>query len=408
MSDTCTATTPCANAAQPAVLGRSLTLLLAGVVAVIVMNLWVPQMVARPIAAAFHASSWWIGVAAMLPQLGYAAGLLLCVPLADLHENRRLILLLMSGCMLCLLAAMAAPALSVLLVAITLAGAASSAIQVLVPLAATMAPPEERGRAVGNIMSGLMAGILLARPLGGAIADVAGWRAVYGVLGVAVGVAALVLARRLPVRRPPESPRYGALLASLGRLLRDEPVLRQGAIVAAWGMGAFSAFWTSAALLLAQPSFGLSARAVALFALCGAGGVLAAPLAGRAADRGHGRRWSIGGHATGLVAAAVAACAGLGLAGHGAAAIALLAGAALVLDAGGTADQTVSRRAINLLSPAMRARLNALYVAVFFVGGGAGSVASGVAWSWGGWGAVCAVQAACSFVALVLAVRMRR
>jgi predicted MFS family arabinose efflux permease len=253
-----------------------------------------------------------------------------------------------------------------------------------------------------------MAGILLSRPLSGAIADVAGWRAVYGLLGVAVGVAALLLARRLPVRRPPESPRYRTLLASLGRLLRDEPVLRQGAHVAAWGMGAFSAFWTSAALLLTQPPFGLSARAVALFALCGAGGVLAAPLAGRAADRGHGRRWSIAGHAAGFAAAGVAACAGAGLAGHGGAAIALLAMAALVLDAGITADQTVSRRAINLLAPAMRARLNALYVAVFFVGGGVGSVASGLAWSWGGWGAVCAVQAACSCVALGLAVTMKR
>jgi predicted MFS family arabinose efflux permease len=382
--------------------------LLASVVAVIVMNLWVPQMVAQPIAAGFHAPGGWIGVIAMLPQLGYAAGLLLLVPLADLHENRRLILLLMTACMLCLLASMAAPNLFVLLVATTLAGGASSAIQILVPLAATLAPPEERGRAVGNMMSGLMAGILLARPLSGAIADLAGWRAVYGVLGVVVGVAALLLARRLPARRPPEAPRYGALLASLGRLLRDEPVLRQGAIVAAWGMGAFSAFWTSAALLLTQPQFGLSPRMMALFALCGAGGVLAAPLAGRAADGGRGRRWSIGGHAAGLAAAAVSALAGLGLAGHGTGALALLAAAALVLDTGITADQTVSRRAINLLSPAMRARLNALYVAVFFVGGGAGSVASGLAWNWGGWGAVCAVQAACSLIALMLAVKMKR
>lgn len=406
MPDSCSVAQICSSPVPPAALDRGLVFLLASVVAVIVMNLWVPQMVAQPIAAAFHAPGW-IGVLAMLPQLGYAAGLLLLVPLADLHENRRLILLLMAGCMLCLLATMAAPNLFVLLVATTLAGGASSAIQILVPLAATLAPPEERGRAVGNMMSGLMAGILLARPLSGAIADVAGWRAVYGVLGVAIGFAAL-LARRLPVRRPTESPRYGELLASLGRLLRDEPVLRQGAIAAAWGMAAFSAFWTSAALLLMQSQFGLSPATMALFALCGAGGVLAAPLAGRAADGGRGRRWSIGGHAAGLAAAGVSALAGLGVAGHGMAALALLAAAAVALDAGITADQTVSRRAINLLSSSMRARLNALYVAVFFVGGGAGSVASGLAWDWGGWGAVCAVQAASSLIALILAVKMKR
>jgi predicted MFS family arabinose efflux permease len=343
----------------------------------------------------------------MLPQLGYAAGLVLLVPLVDVHENRRLIVVQLAACAACLVLAGFARSMPVYLVMVFVAGMAASAIQMLVPMAALMVPEASRGRTVGNVMGGLMVGILFARPMASLVANAAGWRSVYAVLGGAVALVALALARILPQRRPAQGAGYASLLASLWRLLREEPVLRERALVAAFAMGAFSAFWTSVGKLLAGPGFDLGQRGIALFAFAGAAGAIAAPLAGRAGDRGHARACSLGGHAIAIGAALLELAAGSGALHHRWIAIALLCGAAMLLDAGVTADQTIGRRAINLLNAQARGRLNGLFVGTFFVGGALGSVLSGLAWAQAGWGGVCAVQGLLTLAAMVLAARIR-
>jgi predicted MFS family arabinose efflux permease len=156
---------------------------------------------------------------AMLPQLGYALGLVLLVPLTDLIENRRLIVRTLWACAALLAVAMVARQGALFLAALLFAGATSSVIQMLVPMAASMASEDRRGRAVGNVMSGLMLGILLSRPLASVIAGSIGWRAFYGVAAAADALLALVLATRLPPRAPLVSTNYGALLRSLWTLL---------------------------------------------------------------------------------------------------------------------------------------------------------------------------------------------
>ncbi|MCF1365302.1 MFS transporter [Burkholderia cenocepacia] len=402
----CSAPVSPAVAAPPA-LSTGMTLFFAATVGVIVMDLFAAQPLTGPISADLHLPPGLAGLVAMLPQLGYAAGLALLVPLVDLLENRRLIVATLAVCA----AALALPAFTqsgaVFLLATLAAGAASSVIQMLVPMAASMAPEAQRGRAVGNVMSGLMLGILLSRPLASLIAGSAGWRAFYLLAALADAAIAVVLALRLPARTPSITASYRALLASMGRLLADEPVLRRHALSAALAMAAFSAFWTAVGLRLAQPPFALDLHGIALFAFAGASGAIVTPLAGRAGDRGHGPAAQRLAHGTMLAALVVLGVAGAGWFGfdahaHRGVALALLAGGAALLDAGVIVDQTIGRRAINLLNPAARGRLNGLFVGLFFVGGALGAALAGSAWAWGGWSAVCGVGFAFAGAAAVL------
>lgn len=384
-----------------------LTVFFAAAVGVIVMNLFAAQPLTGAISRSLHLAPELAGLVAMLPQLGYAAGLVMLVPLCDLLENRRLIVRTLACCAAFLAVAMLADSRALFLVAVFLAGAASSVIQMLVPMAASMASESHRGRAVGNVMSGLMLGIVLSRPAASVIAGLVGWRAFYGLAALIDALLAVVLYVKLPVRMPAVPTRYPALLRSLWTLLRTEPVLQRNAASAALVMGAFSAFWTAIGLRLVQPPFSFGMNGIALFALAGAAGAVVTPLAGRAGDRGSGRRALFASHLTMLAALVAIGVAGAGWGGFSASAHPLLAVAMLVagaaaLDAGVVTDQTLGRRAINLMNPAARGRLNGLFVGVFFVGGALGAALSGTAWALAGWSGVCTVGLVFAGLAFVL------
>lgn len=379
----------------------ALTVLFAVAVGVIVTNLFAPQTLVGAIGASFGLPEAASGLVAMAPLLGYAAGLFLLVPLADLVENRALVLRMLSCAILTAALAAFAPGLPALLILMVALGAACSAIQILVPIAAAMAAPARRGAAIGDVMSGLMVGILLARPLASLVADAWGWRGFYAVSASTMALLTLVLADNLPRRRPPTRASYPALLASLWHLLRQEPVLRRRALSAALVMASFSLVWTVVALRLVQPPFLLGQRGIALFALAGAGGALATPLFGRLGDRGRTRPATLVSHL--LMLAALALLAWAGTTGFIAAPVALglLALGVVLLDVGVIGDQTLGRRAVNLLQPEARARLNGLFVGIFFLGGALGSALAGLSWVWGGWPGSCAAAALFGLAALI-------
>jgi predicted MFS family arabinose efflux permease len=313
-----------------------------------------------------------------LTQLGYGAGLILLVPVGDLLENRRLVGITLCFTVAALLMAAAAHSAWTFLLASLLIGVTSSAAQMLVPIAAHLAPAESRGRVVGKVMSGLLLGILLARPIASILADTLGWRSVF-VLSAALmaGLVALLM-RQLPRRQPVDGPRYGAMLRSMVHLALTTKILQRRSAYHAPLFAAFSLFWTAAPLELAGPGFGLTQRGIALFALAGAAGAVAAPLAGHAADRGWGRP------ATLFAILAVAAAFALG---HfeGTRSVYVLAAAGIVLDFGVQTNLVVGQRAIFALAPAIRSRLNGLYMASFFVGGAIGSALASPAYQTGGW-----------------------
>jgi predicted MFS family arabinose efflux permease len=358
---------------------------------VVVTNLFAPQILVGLIGRSLAMTEWQAGMISTLTLLGYALGLLLLVPLVDLLENKRLILRTLLCAILAALGTALAPTPFLLLIATFVLGASCAAIQMVVPLVASMVAPARRGQAIGEVMSGLMIGILLSRPLASLIADAWSWRAYYFVSAVLMAVLAAALARYLPALRPAAMVGYSALLRSFPELLKEEPVLRVRAWTAALVMASFTAFWAAVALRLPDAPFKLDARGIALFALIGVAGAAATPLAGRWGDRGWARPMLLAAHL--LIIGSLALCAWAALLESQIAALVVLGIGAILLDVGITTDQTLGRRAINLLRPEARGRLNGLFVAIFFVGGAIGAAAASVAWSYAGWTAVCAVAA---------------
>ncbi|MBN8884312.1 MAG: MFS transporter [Rudaea sp.] len=365
------------------------TRLFAFAVGVIILNLFSSQPLVDVIGPSLGLDARLSGFVTLSVLLGYAAGLMLLVPLSDLVENRRLALAMLGADALALCAAALAPSALWFLIAAFALGAAISCIQVLMPLAATLAPEAQRGRVVGDVMSGMMVGVLFSRPLASLAADALGWRGMYFASAAVVCALIALLAWTLPRHRPQGGIGYGALIASLWQLLRSERVLRVRALETAMMFAAFNLFWTTIALLLAEPPFELGPRGIALFALAGVSGAVVAPLAGRWGDRGWAKPAFIGLHALAIQAMILAAFAYSLASTLPTLSLGLLVVSAVLLDAGVVGDQALGRRAVNLLRPEVRGRLNGLFTGIFFLGGAAGSALTGFAWKWGGWNAVC-------------------
>jgi len=358
-----------------------MTVLLATACGLTAANLYYAQPLAGPISASLALSARATGLIVTLTQVGYGAGLLFIVPLTDLVENRRLVLVMLAVCVLALLGAALSSRASLFLTAALFVGFASVVVQMLVPYAAHMASDAERGRVVGNVMSGTLLGIMLARPISSFVAHIYSWHAVFFLSAGATTVLALVLSRALPKRAPTAKLHYGRLLTSMVNLVATTPVLQRRALYQALLGGAFSLFWTTTPLLLAGPAFHLSQGGIALFALAGVAGAIAAPIGGRLADRGWSRP---------ATALAMLTVAGAFLMTHIAPqgsmlALAILVAAAILLDFGTTANMTLGQRAIFSLRAELRGRLNGLYVAAFFIGCAVGSALGGWAYAEGGW-----------------------
>lgn len=320
------------------------------------------------------------GLIVTTAQVSYGIGLFFLVPLGDRIEVRRLITLLA-----CLTAAGLALAglsrhLTPLLVGTALAGLCSVMAQVILPFAANLADPARRGKVIGQIMGGLLLGILLARSVAGVLSTLGGWRLVYGCATVAMLAMALILHRVLPAQRPVSPPSYRAILVSLGELLREEPELRQRAALGACSFAVFSVLWTTLAFLLAAPPLSLEDSAIGLFGLAGAAGVLAANWVGRLADRGQGALATSLGWGVLLLAWIP-----LALGQHSLAAI--LVGV-LLLDFGTGAVHVSNQNRIYRLRPEARNRITAIYMTAYFSGGAAGSLLAANVYAHGGWSAV--------------------
>ncbi len=369
-----------ARAPSASALSGGLTLLLAGAAGLIVANIYYPQPLAGPISVALGLSPQSAGLVVTMTQIGYALGLLLLVPLGDLLENRRLILGAVAVATVALVVAALSRHAATFLGAAFVIGLGSVAVQVLVPLAAHLAPEARRGRAVGEVMSGLMLGIMLARPAASLITYALSWHAVFWISAALMVALSIVLRLALPLRRPAVKLSYLALLRSMGSLALKTPVLQRRALYHAALFGAFSLFWTTAPLQLAKV-FHLSQAGIALFALAGVAGAVSAPIAGRLADRGWTRL------ATGLAMMAVAAAFLLGRLGlvPTPGGLAALVAMGILLDFGVTANLVLGQRAIFMLGDEARSRLNGLYMATFFAGGAACSALGGWAYAQGGW-----------------------
>jgi predicted MFS family arabinose efflux permease len=344
-----------------------MTFLLAGAAGASVANLYLAQPMIGLIGPSVGLAPGAYGLVVTLTQLGYAAGLLLLVPLGDFLENRRLMVTTVVLAALTLIATSLAHSAIVFLIACFVIGLTAVNAQIAVPMAAHLADPAQRGRQVGTVVSGLLTGILLSRPIASLIESFAGWRAVFLIATVVTLGMAAALWFRLPDRKPDSRGHYLHVIGSLWPILRRTPVLQQRM---AYQMGlffAFSVFWTTIPLELTR-HFGFGQREIAVFSLVGAAGAFSAPIAGRLADAGR----SVIGTFTAILMVAIGLAMTWGAsAAQGWLGIGIFVVSTILLDGGVQANLAFSQKTLFDLAPEHRSRMNAMFIAgaflVFFV-----------------------------------------
>lgn len=359
-------------------LSTGLIVLMAFACGAMVANLYYAQTLIDEIRPAIGLSPGAGGAITTLTQLGYGIGLFAIVPLGDLVENRRLTLLLTGGTFLGCLGIALSVGPGTFLVASLLTGVCATGAQILLPLASHLSSPQRQGRIIGQIMAGLLAGIMLARPLASFMAESLGWRSVFYFSAGLMALIGSALAFTLPRRQPAGGKNYGAILSSMIALTKKHRRLRLRAFYQAALFAAFNLFWTAAPLVLLR-KFHFSQNGVALFALAGAGGALAAPLAGWLADRGRTRLTTLGAH--GLLVLSFLAAGGA----VAAASVTAFVTTAFVIDAAVQLNQITGQKIIFEISQEARSRVNSIYLTSMFVIGASGSLIGSASLAAGGW-----------------------
>ncbi len=339
----------------------------------------------------------WVPTACLV---GYGLGIVGLVPLGDAWPRRHLIIAQLLALSLVLIAAALSPNLPVLGLASLLIGFLSSAAQQAVPFAAELAPDATRGRIVGQVMTGLLSGILLARTVSGFVGAHLGWRAVFFAAAlVSLGMAAIAAAT-LP-RTAPKRLRYGALMLSILHLAKTQPVLRNASLSQALLFAAFNAFWVTLALLVEAEPFNLTAAGAGLFGVIGVCGALVAPISGRFTDLRGARPVVVGGSL--LVVAAFAV-----LWAGGSWSLVAVAAGVLLIDIGMNGALIANQTRAYALVPGARGRINTVLFTAMFVFGAIGAYAGSQAFLLAGWPGICAVGIAFAVAALLVAVLDRR
>jgi predicted MFS family arabinose efflux permease len=362
-------------------ISRPMVLLLAVTCGAAVANLYYAQPLLHTIASAFSVSNSAAGLLVTVTQAGYVVGLALLVPLGDLLERRRLIAVMLLVAAAGLGVAAAAPSFAVFALAVGVLGVTAVLAQIVVAMSSSLAGEHERGGVVGTVMSGLLIGILLARTISGLVAQLLGWRVIFVVAAT-------------------ERLRYPALLRTVLELVRDEPLLRQRMLLGATAFGCFSVLWTSVAFLLSGAPYHYGNAVIGLFGLAGLAGALAAPVAGRLSDRGHGRLAMSGSIIVLLLS--------WGLLAFGRSSVIALIAGIVVLDLGAQAMHISNQSAVYSLHGQARSRLTTAYMVAYFAGGATLSAITSALYSSEGWGGVCVVGGATGLATLVVWVATRR
>ncbi len=357
-------------------------------------NIYYNQPLLGRFADYFHATQTHAGLVATAAQVGYGVGIFFFVPLGDLMERRRLVLLLTAICCGLLIVAGFSPSLTMLVILQLLVGITAMGAQVLIPLAIDLTEPHKRGRTVGVLMAGLLAGILLARTVSGLVCDHFGWRAVYFMAAGLMAIMWFILHAELPHRASALQMSYGRLMHSMVDLVRQQPRLRTAAIVSGLSFASFQGFWTTLAFLM-QSHFHRGAQEAGLFGIIGLAGALAAPLAGKLSDK-KGSDFTVNVAVLLTIAAFVFMGVWISIP-------ALIIGV-LLMDLGVQSVQVAEQANVMALVPDARSRLNTMYMVGRFMGGASGSAIGSILWPKYGWIGVCGANA--GFLVLAMGVHL--
>lgn len=373
---------------------RAMAFLFAVACGLAVANIYYAQPLLDALALEFGITHSLIGVVITVTQICYALGLFLLVPLGDLIQRRRLIIIHMALSVIALVIVGFAPTIYILFVGLAIVGLLAVVTQTLVAYASSLADPTERGQIVGIVTSGIVIGILFARSLAGFLTDLAGWRSVYLVSACLMTLITGVLFKILPSDQQVKSSlSYTQLLRSMLDLYIQQPILRIRGILAMLIFIVFSILWTSMVLPLSEPPFSLSHTAIGAFGLAGIAGTLGAVRAGKLADQGKAQ-WTTG------IALVLLLLSWVPLSYIGSSLYWLIVGIVL-LDLAVQAVHVTNQSMIFTILPEARGRLTASYMIFYSIGSAIGSMSSTMMYSYAGWSGVCYLGAGISLLALV-------
>ncbi|NIE63067.1 MFS transporter [Burkholderia sp. Ax-1719] len=380
------------TAQEDSSLGKVRLWIMAIAAGISVANIYYNQPLLDQFRSTFSVTQSAIGWVPTLTQLGYALGMLFLVPLGDKLYRKRLVVTFVSIASLVGFAISLAPTLHWLVALSFVFGLSTMAPQLLVPFAAHLAAPEERGRTVGFMVSGILLGILLARTVSGFVGGAFGWRIMFALAGATQAIAALVLLRTLPHADPTYKGSYVSLLRTVWNLVREQPVLREACLFGAMLFGSFMVFWSSLIHLMESPAFHLGPRTTGLYGLLGAAAALMSPWIGSLTDRANPRKMA------GLMI--VIAIDSYLIFYFGRSSLILVGVGVLVMDLGVQLGHVTNQSRIFSLVPGAQSRIQTAYMFSYFLGGAIGSAFGSYAWSHWGWGGVCFASVAMLTIAL--------
>lgn len=360
----------------------------------VVANIYYNQPLLADMARTFRISDKTAQQISLYTQIGYATGLLFIVPLADMVKRKRLILIDFVLMIISLIASAMAPSVTILMIAGFLVGVSSVIPQLLIPMAAHLAKPHERGKKIGFVMSGLLIGILLSRTLSGFIGEHFGWRSMYYIASGLMLLIWLMIFLFLPEIEPDYKGNYSKLMKSLIHLVKTQPQLRLAAFRGALCFAGFSAFWTTLVFLLKEPQFNEGSAAAGMFGLVGAFGAVAVGFMGRLSDKMDAYKLSAYTLTLILISFIVFYFSSHSIIG-------LIIGV-ILLDMGVQATHISNQSIIFALIPEARNRINTVYMVSYFIGGALGTFFASLVWKNYQWSGVCAIGATLSVIVIVV------
>lgn len=376
------------------VLTKLLILIMAITCGLTVANLYYIQPLLGDMAKSFNVHEVSVGSAAMLTQIGYAVGMIFILPIGDIKERKHLITIMLLFSVISLFTMAFSQNIYMLIISSFSVGFTSIIPQLIIPLAAQLSNPNERGKIIGTVMSGLLIGILVSRTISGLIGNYFGWRVVYIVAAIMMIILTLVLRKVIPVTNPVSEVRYFDLLKSLPKLIKEEPTLREASLNGALMFAAFSAFWTALTFLLESSHYNMGSQAAGLLGLVGIVGALAAPLVGKLADK-KGSRYVIG------ICIMIVSLSYILFLALGFKIIGLIIGV-ILLDLGVQSSNISNQARVHSMNEEKRNRINTVYMVSFFLGGSLGSFLGSSAYSNFGWVGVCIFGIITQIIALFI------
>lgn len=362
---------------------KSFILLMSFAVGVMAANIYYAQPILGLLAQSLGLRLDAAGLVMTLTQIGYGVGVLFIVPLGDLVENKKLILTMIGVTIVAEILLGASQSLVPYFLASMLVGLGASSVQIIVPYTTHLYDRALRGQVIGSLMSGLMLGIMLSRPIASLLTDMVSLHAVFY---FSAGLMTILLWRLyvvLPERKPEHTTlKYSQLIWSMKELMMKTKTLHRRGTYQACMFGAFCFFWTIAPMMLVNSAFHFTQKGVAIFALAGLAGAAAAPFAGRLADKGWSRQTTFFAFSSVILSFVVNHF----LVPGSVWALIVLIVTANLLDAGVSMHLVLGQRAIFMIDPKNQSRLNGLYLAIVYIGGAVGSALGGWAYLTGGWG----------------------